>query len=278
MKISGNYLHVRNDTGKIFYVGLGPESRAHTSNSRNIYWKRIVEKHGYSVQYLGDRSLEEAKALEKSLIKVLGRRDLKKGHLVNMTDGGDGVFNLAAESKARIGMSSRNHMKGRKLPKEWRDKMTEGVRKYHENNPGANAGRITTKEENEKRSASLKKYHAENPNARIERGQKSKETWADEAIRARRVEGLRKVLGTKEYKANHSAIMKKRYESESEREKTSQHSLAMWEAMTPEKKAERSMKLKKFAMRRAALAKILGLKINQVTKQVMETNKHLLED
>ena len=97
--LSGNYLHIRADDGKIFYVGLGNEQRAKSKQNRNIFWQRTVKKHGYKVKYLGTRSIEEAKNLEMSLIKIFGRACLNKGTLVNMTDGGDGVRNLSPKSK-----------------------------------------------------------------------------------------------------------------------------------------------------------------------------------
>jgi hypothetical protein len=101
MTLSGNYLHIRKDTGAIFYVGLGNEKRAKSKGNRNIHWHRIVSKHGYSIKYLGDRSLDDAKAMEVSLIKIFGREHLGDGTLVNMTDGGDGVINLSPDAKIK---------------------------------------------------------------------------------------------------------------------------------------------------------------------------------
>lgn len=44
-----NYIHTRNDTGAVFYVGKGKERRAHTHYGRSQHWKRIVAKHGRTV-------------------------------------------------------------------------------------------------------------------------------------------------------------------------------------------------------------------------------------
>lgn len=40
------YLHRRNDTGQVFYVGKGKGQRAHDKYKRSAHWKRIVAKHG----------------------------------------------------------------------------------------------------------------------------------------------------------------------------------------------------------------------------------------
>ena len=51
-------------------------------------------------------SKEDACELEMFLIKEYGRKDLGLGNLVNMTDGGEGLFNLSQKSKDKIGIAS----------------------------------------------------------------------------------------------------------------------------------------------------------------------------
>lgn len=47
------YVHFRNDTNQIFYVGKGSGKRAYNSQKRNGYWKNVVKKaNGYSVQII----------------------------------------------------------------------------------------------------------------------------------------------------------------------------------------------------------------------------------
>jgi hypothetical protein len=86
------YRHRRNDTNEIFYVGMGKENkRAFSKRDRNIYWKRVVDKVGYSVEIIStDLSLEDACDIECLLISEYGRKDLALGLLVNMTNGGEG--------------------------------------------------------------------------------------------------------------------------------------------------------------------------------------------
>lgn len=78
-----------------FYVGKGNESRIYTSLKRGSNFKmnkiKKVSKNNIKVikLYEGIGNLESLK-LETLVISKIGRRDLKLGPLVNLTDGGDG--------------------------------------------------------------------------------------------------------------------------------------------------------------------------------------------
>jgi hypothetical protein len=91
------YIHKRKDTGQIFYVGIGKkESRAYTNWGRNNYWKDLVGKIEYSIEIIKNNiSWEEACQIEKELIKSIGRKDMDLGPLVNKTNGGEGISELA---------------------------------------------------------------------------------------------------------------------------------------------------------------------------------------
>ena len=120
------YLHKRNDTNEVFYVGIGKtEKRAFDKNKnrRSQYWKRIVEKVGYTVDILhSDVSWGEACEIEKLLIENYGRKDLGLGNLVNMTDGGDGMVGLIFSEETRQKMSE--WQKGKKLSEETKQKLS----------------------------------------------------------------------------------------------------------------------------------------------------------
>ncbi len=121
------YLHKRNDTNEVFYVGIGKEDkRAFRKDNRTQYWKNIVKKYGYTVDILvSDTSWEDACKIEKLLIEKYGRKDLALGSLVNMTDGGEGVLGLrrthSEKAKNKIGEAS----KGRTHSEETRKKISE---------------------------------------------------------------------------------------------------------------------------------------------------------
>lgn len=60
--------------------------------------------------------------LEKKLIEVIGRRDLKKGPLTNLTNGGEGFSGLIKSEEHRKNLSKSNL--GKKLSKETRKKIS----------------------------------------------------------------------------------------------------------------------------------------------------------
>lgn len=82
------YLHIRNDTNKPFYVGIGSIKRAYSKNGRSQWWKRIynVASRSVHILYNGLTSIE-AKQLEIDTIKKLKDKGFE---LCNLTDGGDG--------------------------------------------------------------------------------------------------------------------------------------------------------------------------------------------
>jgi DNA-binding Xre family transcriptional regulator len=126
------YKHYTLDTKKLFYIGIGlNEKRAYSKRSRNQLWKNIVLKHNYYVEiFKNNISYNDAKKLEIELISKYGRLNLKTGILCNMTDGGDGCFNLSNESKLSIS----NNLKGKKQSEETKLKRKISLKKAWENN------------------------------------------------------------------------------------------------------------------------------------------------
>lgn len=119
------YQHRRKDTNEVFYIGIGAcKYRAYDITGRNKHWKRIVDKVGYDIEILiEDLSWEEARIVERQLIADIGRKDLGKGPLVNLTDGGDGCLgrHLTLETREKIAMKHR----GKKLSQEHRRKLSQ---------------------------------------------------------------------------------------------------------------------------------------------------------
>jgi len=82
------YLHIRQDTAKVFYVGIGSHRRAYSKNGRNSWWNRIAKKTAYEIQiYANNITSQEAKKIEIELIKEYKNQGIE---LCNLTDGGDG--------------------------------------------------------------------------------------------------------------------------------------------------------------------------------------------
>lgn len=154
------YLHRRNDTGEVFYVGKGSSrmrlkricyERAHLVH-KNPAWQRVVAKAGgFTVEVVAHFITDDdAQAHEKALIAQYGRRDLGRGRLVNFTDGGDGHCGIITSEELRhkrsvnssgprseawvksIRRSRKNGgnggvvKKGDKLPDTWRQAIAKG--------------------------------------------------------------------------------------------------------------------------------------------------------
>jgi len=130
------YKHTRIDTNEVFYIGIGSdEGGNHTraySKDRSKYWKKVANKVGYQVEILLDNlTWQEACDKEIELIKFYGRKDLKEGCLVNMTDGGE-----SGSSGYKHTLEMKNHLSllkkgtlgtntGKKFSEEHKRKMSE---------------------------------------------------------------------------------------------------------------------------------------------------------
>lgn len=100
------YFHINPLKNEIFYVGIGNNKRPYDKNNRSNFWKRIVKKYGYIINIAHTNLIwDDACELEKNYIKKIGRRNLKLGTLVNMTDGGDGTYGTIISEETRQKMS-----------------------------------------------------------------------------------------------------------------------------------------------------------------------------
>lgn len=125
------YRHIRKDKNEVFYVGIGSDKdykRAYVTARRNKFWKIIESKSDIEVEIMIDNiDWEVACEKEKEIIALYGRRDLGKGTLVNLTDGGDGTLNRVQsieERKVRVKNGyEKNPFKGKKHSEETRVKM-----------------------------------------------------------------------------------------------------------------------------------------------------------
>ena len=125
------YQHRRLDNNEIFYVGISNNYiRPYYKHFRSDFWNNIVNKVGYEVEILIDGiSYDEVKELEIGLISYYGRRDLGKGHLVNLTDGGDGCVGkiMSEEHKRKISESGKGRVWSEESKKRLRDSLKNRV-------------------------------------------------------------------------------------------------------------------------------------------------------
>lgn len=130
------YKHIRKDTNVVFYIGIGSDIgyyRAHSNHHRNEHWHNIVNLHGYTIEIIAENvTIEEAKEMEISLISELGRCDLGKGPLTNMTNGGDGTWGHIHDEHTKEYISKRqsgdgNSFYGKKHTKLTKEKIRKKV-------------------------------------------------------------------------------------------------------------------------------------------------------
>jgi hypothetical protein len=120
------YFHRREDTGEVFYVGIGKQQkRAYQRVGRNPFWYRVTEKANYQVEIVHKGiPMEQALELEVKYIKEFGRRDCGTGTLVNLTDGGEGTVGKSEEALKRISLAH----KGKQLSPETKTKLSASLK------------------------------------------------------------------------------------------------------------------------------------------------------
>jgi hypothetical protein len=160
--MAGVYIHIRKDKNEPFYVGIYENKyRPFEKTRRNDIWDKIVSKTEFDVKILQEGlTWDEACQMERDLIKQYGRINLNTGILANLTDGGDGAVGLirTEEHSRKISESQ----KGKIVSEETKSKVSEGLKKYFQDNPGIQKGR-TVSEEVRKKQSDAKKGQKGNP-------------------------------------------------------------------------------------------------------------------
>jgi len=125
------YFHINPVTKEVFYIGKGYGNRAYFKRRRNKFWNNIINKYGDPIIIIVKKNISEKYAfiLEKTYIKLFGRRNLNEGMLVNLTDGGEGLsgFKHSCESKKLISESKKENTYnlGKKHTEESKKKMSK---------------------------------------------------------------------------------------------------------------------------------------------------------
>lgn len=162
------YRHIRPDLNVPFYIGIGTKRDKETSikkqyhrafhingkyRSRSTWWERVFNVNNgqidVEIMFESD-NLSDIQAKEKEFISLYGRRDNNKGTLVNLTDGGEGVFGLKMSDENKRKMSERqtgkpSHRKGIKSSEETKEKIRQ-----------ANLGKKQSEETKMKKSLATK--------------------------------------------------------------------------------------------------------------------------
>lgn len=105
------YRHIRLDKNEPFYIGIGSDenyNRAYVTKQRNKLWNNIVSKSNYEIEILLDNlTWEQACEKEKEFIALYGRKDLNKGILANLTNGGEGTLGIIIDEEGRKARSEK---------------------------------------------------------------------------------------------------------------------------------------------------------------------------
>jgi hypothetical protein len=120
------YLHRKETTGEVFYVGKGFGRRAWVFSGRSEQWQRTYKKHGAIVQIVQDGLQEWASfEIEQDLIAFHGKRSDGTGLLVNNCDGGSGNSGaiLSEQTRKKISIAR----KGMKLSEEHKKRVSLGL-------------------------------------------------------------------------------------------------------------------------------------------------------
>ncbi len=116
------YFHINPLTNEIFYVGIGNVKRPYQFKRRGTGWDEVVKIAGVIVDIIEEGlSWQEACERERFYIKRIGRKDLNKGPLVNLTDGGEHPGIVSEKTKYKL---SESH-KGIKLSQSAKDKLSK---------------------------------------------------------------------------------------------------------------------------------------------------------
>lgn len=209
------YRHVRKDTGMPFYVGVGTKPKRfggikteynraydlYKSGKRSEFWKAVFEKcGGIEVDILFEsNSQEEIDRKEKEFIALYGRQDLGTGTLVNLTDGGRGLFNANTNTIERVrkacmgrkptlgmkfGEETRQRMRQAQLGKTLSEEHKKKISVAHQGKIGHSKGKKLSPEHRLNISNSLKGHapafagmtHSDKTKERISQANKGRQT------------------------------------------------------------------------------------------------------
>jgi len=211
IKMAYVYRHIRLDTGKPFYIGVGKDengkySRAHSHQNRNNHWYGVVKKHGYEVEVLID-GLTYEQAIEKEFEFIaLYKRVLDGGTLVNLSLGGGGTLGVYPSDETRLKQSlakkgrpsplkgipatpekvqhlkqfcfkkgQESWVKGKKMPPGMAEKCSKIKKAFYADKPGPRTGKKNSEESLRK----MRETKAKNPQKAWNKGKRpSNETIA----------------------------------------------------------------------------------------------------
>lgn len=115
-----------------FYVGKGKDKRCYNGlkDNFNPFKKNTIKSiknkklSVFILKILNNTTEENAFLFEKYLIGIIGRKDLKRGTLTNLTNGGEGVSGWSEEQRKELS----NRVSGKNNPMYGKGHLIEGFR------------------------------------------------------------------------------------------------------------------------------------------------------
>jgi hypothetical protein len=98
------YIYIHYTLDKVpFYVGKGVKNRCLDKANRSKWWNNVVCKYGYYIK-IQEINLNEDECFQREVfwINYFGRKQLKEGTLVNLTNGGEGVSGRVYTKEERL--------------------------------------------------------------------------------------------------------------------------------------------------------------------------------
>jgi hypothetical protein len=132
------YIHIRPDTNEPFYVGKGVPGREIRTCGRNQHWKNIVNKNNGVFE---SKILFEGLSEEEALLK---EREIE----LELQNKGYILTNII-ECGVKAGTTGMKHSE------ESKQKMSDGLKQYYNENPSPKKGIKMSKESSEKKSKSM---------------------------------------------------------------------------------------------------------------------------
>lgn len=220
------YVYAINDElGVPCYIGAGKGNRLNhhilaaqgkrkppnAESAKHLYFVNCIKRGYMPVAYkvAEDLTIEQAMAYERMLIAWYGRRDLGTGCLFNTCDGGFGIKNYSAKTKALISQRTREAMSA----PEFRDNLSKKAKAKFAR-PGARE-RVSKNTLNQfATKGHPRKGKRNTPESCARIAAATKEAMARPDIRAKTIAGLCKALAKTEVRANISKSQKKRWTPE----------------------------------------------------------------
>jgi hypothetical protein len=164
-----------------FYIGKGTrnrikmhllKSRLNISTPKNNKIKKLLSLNLNPIEQILSNNIKNKDALriEEKLIKIIGRKDINKGVLTNITNGGEGQDGriVSRNTRKKISRALRGKFLGRVLTTEWKEKIGTHNAKYWKNKklpkPLIRKIKLTKSQNPQNQKYRCRKYRAVAPN------------------------------------------------------------------------------------------------------------------